>query len=114
MNRFTKKKQDGSYVVINGEFHNVGEHINKFGQLEDYEEDLEVDLIIIFNALKNGIWYRLQNGEIRYMQVALEFAREGWVLMEVYPRPTNVVIQLYNYMQKYGEVWALTKEELEK
>ena len=61
MNRLTKKKQDGSYVVINGEFYNVGEHIDKLGQLEDIEKELGIDLITLFKALKNGIYCKIEN-----------------------------------------------------
>lgn len=76
------------------------------------EKDVGVDLTTLFKALKNGIWYKLQDGRLRYMQVALRLTQEGWTLVEYYPMPTNVAIQLYNPMHRYGIVWALTKEEL--
>ena len=51
MKRLTKKRQDGSYVCINGEFHNIGEHINKLGELEDIEQELGIDLITLFKTI---------------------------------------------------------------
>ena len=35
----------------------VGDTANKLGQLEDIEEELGIDLAILFKALKNGAWY---------------------------------------------------------
>lgn len=92
---------------------NLDPIVNKLGQLEDIEDELGIGLVTLFKALKDGIWYRLQNWELRYMKITLVLTPEGWVLAELYPEPTNVVIQLYNRMHKYGVEWGLTKEELE-
>lgn len=86
---------------------------DKLGQLEDIEAMFDIDLIVLFKALRDGVWYRMQNGKLRYMRVALVLSQEGWLLAEFYPKPTNVAIQLYNPMHKYGVGWAFTKEELE-
>lgn len=90
----------------------VNEAIQKLGKHEDIEDKFGIDFTTLSKALEDGIWYRLQDGSLRYIKVALALLPEGWVLAEFYPKFTNVVIQLYNPMHRYGVEWALTKEEL--
>lgn len=44
-------------------FHTKIECYNKLGQLEDIEDKSRIDLIKIFKALKNGIWYKNYDDE---------------------------------------------------
>ena len=67
----------------------------KLGQLEDIEDELGIDLIILFKALDKGIYCK----------------DSGYTKNE----------RLYHYgadkfydFKDYGKTWALTKEELEK
>lgn len=73
---------------------------DKLHDLEDIEDELGIDLIILFKALNDGIYYcdktytvdeklYITNGEI------YNYARDKWV-----------------YLKDYGKTWALTKEEL--
>ena len=83
--------------------------LNKLGQLEDIEEELGIDLITLFKALKQGyIYYPIDcpNDCYKYKIECL------------YMKPR---IHLYIadgvggcYMEDYGKTWVLTKEELEK
>ena len=57
MSRLTEKNDD-HYVFKHGVFHNIGEHVNKLGQLEDIEEELGIDLITLGKILtyKNDVF----------------------------------------------------------
>ena len=68
--------------------------INKLGQLEDIEEELGIDLITLFKALKNE------------PHIALRRAIGYWQLKDLAGDDDLRT-------QDYGKTWALTKEELE-
>lgn len=84
----------------------------KFGQLEDIEEELGIDLITLFKALKNGIYAKVYIPmsfgikEIRFLDVE----KTGLGLYKNFIRTNYGLYQL----KDYGKTWALTKEELEK
>ncbi len=85
--------------------------IEKIGQLVDIEEELGIDLIILFKALKqDNIWVKEHNTkeqEIVYERIRLNFLNR--TLDFVYPRKE---IGIGRNLFDYGESWALTKEEL--
>ncbi|MCR4661654.1 MAG: hypothetical protein K5765_06635 [Clostridia bacterium] len=75
---------------------------NKLGQLEDIEDELGIDLITLFKALKNGFYtknvhYTGYGMGVSIIQKCLW--NEEWQ-DDVY------------YFKDYGKTWALTKEEL--
>lgn len=81
----------------------------KLGQLEDIEEELGIDLITLFKALKQGYIYYPINCPNDCYKYKIEC---------IYMKPR---MHLYVadgvggcYMEDYGKTWALTKEELEK
>ena len=80
----------------------------KLGQLESIEEELGIDLITLFNALKNGFWYKEENDIVHISKNdyllssgAIHFAGKGLIFAGLF---------LCN--KDYGKTWALTKEEL--
>ena len=83
-----------------------GKPIDKLGQLEDVEEELGIDLVTLFKALKNGIYV-----DENYM----DFGTTNNFLC-----PNNLDYFDVNlkqiaggiYFKDYGKTWALTKEEL--
>jgi len=78
----------------------------KLSQLEDIEEELGIDLITLFKALKNGVWVKTKNDISKHLTVALKkrhHTKEYWLFY----RPYSHV-----YLKDYGKTWALTKEEL--
>lgn len=78
--------------------------VNKLGQLEDIEDKLGIDLITLFKALKNGVYYRNAQKEINYAKnIRLSFAYKTLV----------VDYRTYKNLCDYGKTWALTKGELE-
>ena len=112
MNRFTEKvytNLPNKYIVL-GDMDEFCQALNKFGQLEDIEEELGIDLITFFKALKNGC-YGIQNGKVYKMKIVRIDSDE-----------LNSIILFRNasyggecYLIKdYGKTWALTKEELKK
>lgn len=127
--RFTEKKE--KYIKelkTNGHIYFVddilpnnckltGRSIEKLGQLEDIEDELGIDLITLFKAMKQvKLFYKDENDNINQC----EFSRLGFQLSPAF-------IFMYkgydenNYLKcvacepvwRYGKTWALTKEELE-
>ena len=95
--RYTEK-YDGEYGSNISEY----ELWQKLGQLEDIEEELGIDLITLFKALKNGI-YTLGNNDIEPVVLRMFYEEP----MLVFETDTTEV-----YLKGYGKTWALTKEEL--
>ena len=78
----------------------ISDALDKLSQLEDIEEELGIDLITLFKAMKNGFYDKhfhygsavINNGYICYY-----FDESG----------------IRYKLKDYGKTWALTKEELE-
>ena len=93
--------------------------VDKLGKLEDIEEELGIDLISLFKALKDGIWTNQEQwygdekqGKIRFFQVRLLLEENaiGCIYNSMW-KGEEVIRTLY--FKDYGKTWALTKEELE-
>ena len=79
----------------------------KLGQLENIEEELGIDLITLFKAIKNGVWVKTKNGISQHFTISVR----KWLQTNtycLYYRPYTHV-----WFKNYGKTWALTKEELE-
>lgn len=85
----------------------------KLGQLEDIEEELGIDLITLFQALKNGVYYFTNGNQLtkdcvwlldNYISVGTR-EKLSYSFMTAFERQTLS-------FQDYGKTWALTKEEL--
>lgn len=84
--------------------------LHKLGQLEDIEEEIGIDLIILFKALKNGIYWKDDNGKFYYFDLkgsVLDFNEKMIV-----DNPIDDVYGETFLLKEYGKTWALTKEEL--
>ena len=80
---------------------------NKLGELEDIEEEIGIDLITLFKALKDGVWTKFNNeiskcDECEYQMLDI-YIYFYW----------NNGKHLVFLLTDYGRTWALTKEELE-
>ena len=95
----------------------------KLGQLEDLEEELGIDLITLFKALKDGIWSRIF-GEIEKItsdeNCHLVIDRnsnpedDGFWILDYYDIRDSRGVSIHTwFINDYGKTWALTKEELE-
>ena len=86
---------------------------DKLFELEDIEEELGIDLITLFKAIKNGIWYWTKNSNVNAPQPS-----GPWKLhCDFYDRKGFVdeddwYCEVFRFSE-YGKTWALTKEELE-
>ncbi len=96
----------------------------KLGQLEDIEEELGIDLVTLFKALKNGIWASMY-GEKIVKGTTLTFISKnilGIIFEPFIPKEDFKPYFIYRwgvpndysiyYLKDYGKTWALTKEEL--
>jgi len=85
----------------------------KLGQLENIEQELCIDLITLFEALKNG-FYAYKDNHI----VEIKSQKGNCGAMAFYISCDCIIAedvfgQQYIYLLKdYGKTWALTKEEL--
>ena len=104
--RLTKKGVDGYYGKCDWHMQ------DKLGQLEDIEEELGIDLITLFKALLNGVYYKGAYGTNNYGKIV--YQERPTILFEVANelycfKPTFFD---FIYFKDYGKTWALTKEEL--
>ena len=77
--------------------------IQKLAQLEDIEEELGIDLITLFKALKDGVYYLDAQKKLRWCQA------KNLVISQ---KALRVYRHRYKLFKDYGKTWALTKEEL--
>ena len=118
MNRLTKDN-DTQYDLIGNYNSNIEEFtnnhklrnsvLNKLGQLEDIEEELGIDLITLFRALKQGFYVKTK--DINEGLISLVKAKDI--------REINIIIKSITFndfdivfFEDYGKTWALTREEL--
>ena len=124
MNRLTKKAQFVRNLITGKEIKYISNEsdqmcVDKLGKLEDIEEELGIDLITLFKALKDGIWTNQEQwygdekqGEIRFFQVRLLLEENAIGCIHNSMWKGKEVIRTL-YFKDYGKTWALTKEKLE-
>ena len=114
--RYTKKLINSNYVIdtyvsLNEPWKSP---INKLGKLEDIEEDLGIDLIIVFKALTQGFYIKSND----FMKVRYRYPLGLFKTDDDYERIHEYIFEYGNnandfiYLKDYGKTWALTKEEL--
>ena len=114
--RLTKKTKTGYMldVDVGVTFKDYYQHILKLGQLEDIEDELGIDLVTLFNALKYGAYYFSNGTQLTkdYVWLVDNYVSVGTRDKLSYSFTTAFErrILLFN---DYGKTWALTKEELE-
>ena len=80
----------------------------KLGQLEDIEEELGIDLITLFKALKKGIYIKKQSQTEYPLALLRRHYSNHTTRYYVFDNGKEKEIKL----KAYGKTWALTKEEL--
>lgn len=117
--RLTKKRNSKLYPYIYSGIDDTfaGAPIDKLGQLEDIEDELGIDLITLFKALKNGIYRKGVNvyGDydknfVKINHKQCEFDIKNKVLYEISDINFQHIFPVK--LTDYGKTWALTKEEL--
>lgn len=77
------------------------------------EEELGIDLITLFKALKDGIWYKCINGNlyrIPYSCLNLSYSDTYGLWVEYHKYLDGLRIHL----KDYGKTWALSRNDLEE
>jgi hypothetical protein len=123
--RLTKKfvlVENGYYYYSTQNNEYTSPLVDKLGHLEDIEEELGIDLITLFKALKDGIWVKENIKENDYLlshyKNYISNRSYGFVCIE-YDYISyyevfmgNVRKEMNFYLKDYRKTWALTKEEL--
>jgi len=92
----------------NSGFEDLMEMLAKLNHLEDIEDKIGIDLITLFKATFNGIYY-ITNGNIintKDMGFSVAFCKDYLLIIDT-------EIEHSYRIEDYGKTWALTKEELE-
>ena len=116
MERLTKNVlTETSPMYELGEWADNEEALDKLGKLEDIEEELGIDLITLFKALKNGFWSIDKNKHIYKMKrtkgnggAMMFYVSIDCIIKE------DAYDEEYFLLKDYGKTWALTRKELEK
>ena len=108
MNRLTKKNDIGYFPAYERETkENYYDLVHKLGVLEDLEEELGIDLIILFKALKQKYVFHEENLKIELL--GLHIKSEELCLYGFVEDTTHAV---YLSLKDYGKTWTITKEKL--
>ena len=86
---------------------------NKLGKLEDIEDELGIDLEILYKVLKSeSIWIKkhIGAGKFRIVEVNIRGLNINKYTNEITIRDENNSLHILN---GYGKMWAFTREELE-
>lgn len=92
----------------------IEKDLDKLARFKEIEDELGIDLIILFKALKNGFYYYAIN------------SGEPNTIMFADPENESCSVEYYNkgnygiawagvdvaYIEDYGKTWSLTREEL--
>ena len=88
--------------------------IDELCEYKTIEEELGIDLITLFSALKNGVYYFAYDGQLIHDYVSLI---NNYIDAGVHDK---LSYSFMTFLEKrtllftdYGKTWALTKEELE-
>ena len=81
---------------------------NKLGKLEDIEEELGIDLITLFKALKQKFVFRKENVKIELIGIHIK-SEELYLFGFI----KDTIQAVYLSLKDYQKTWFLTKEELE-
>lgn len=99
---------------------NEDEVIKKFHQIQKIEEELGIDLITLFKALKDGVWTNQEQyygdeeqGKIRFFKVRLLLEEKAIGCIHNSMWKGEEVIRTL-YFKDYGKTWSLAKENLEQ
>lgn len=72
--------------------------LQKLGQLEDIEDELGIELSVLFKALKQGYYKKLS---------------KEYIIFEKPQNNANVEL-IKNILSNYGKIWSLDKKDLKK
>lgn len=107
--RLTRKINDRYFCAKQADEFDGSEFIEanqKLGQLEDIEDELGIDLVTLFKALKQGGVYVKERfaGDTKIKMHSFEICGDS--------NGISIWSQVRLNAKDYGKTWALTKEEL--
>lgn len=110
-----RKKLDTEYKCFTvEEFKSIRKDLERLEQYKSIEEELGIDLITLFKALKNGVYYFDEQGQLIYSYVWLT---DNYVDTGVHNKLSYSFETAYNetlLFKDYGKTWALYKQDLPK
>lgn len=123
MKRLTKKEgaitqidKDGN--ITKNEFIEVidkDEAYKKLCQIEDIEEEIGIDLITLFKALKYGVYYYTSQKQLTHDYVWLY---DNYVSASVRDKLSYSLLTCFQKQilsfEDYGTTWSIDRKELEK
>lgn len=104
--RLTKKGKNIPYTREYADADCIRKITRKLGQIEDIEEELGIDLVTLFKALKGGIFV---DGDSTRKYVFLDVDEK-----ELFTINDFECTYFAASLSQYGKTWALTEEELEE
>ena len=123
MNRLTKdlhtQHDDTTYAdIVKSAVDRENIVLTKLKHYEDIEEELGIDLITLFKALKDGVWTNQEQyygdeeqGKIRFFKVRLLLEEKAIGCIHNSMWKGEEVIRTL-YFKDYEKTWSLAKEEL--
>ena len=131
MNRLTYRTDNGEYTGMPNSIE-IRTALEKLSKIEDIEEELGIDLITLFKALKQkevyiresfcqevlGHW-EINKTLLIYLdyvgdnEAYYDFINKEWVLTFTEWENGFDYHEMLVRLKDYGKTWALTKEELE-
>ena len=87
----------------------------KLKSLEDIEEELGIELSVLFSALKNGVYYFDNHGQLIHDYVCLS---DNYLSIGVRDKLSYSFMTFYDRQilsfEDYGKTWSLDKKDLTK
>ena len=81
----------------------------KLKSLEDLEEEIDIDLITLFKALKQKHVFHKENVKIELLGLHIKSNE-----LYLYGFVEDTTHTVYLSLKEHGKTWALTREELEQ
>ena len=105
MNRLTKKNDIGYFPAYERETkENYYDLVHKLGVLEDLEEELGIDLITLFKALKQKYVFHEENLKIELLGLHIKSDE-----LYLYGFVEDTMHAVYLRLKDYGKTWTITK-----
>ena len=116
MERLTEKTKNGYRVKDND--CSIRFDVLKLGKLEDLEDELGISLEVLFKALKDGAYKKINNQIWKCYDLDIHYniSEQKYILnaysienIETFEASYETTI----YIEDYGKNWSLTRKELE-
>ena len=107
------RKTCNKYGINGTGYETIKQDLDRLQYLENIEEEIGIDLTVVFSALKNGVWYFDDQGQLLHDYVWLVNNYVGTGV------PDKLSFSFKTFLSGkillfagYGKEWALTEERL--